>query len=404
MPKVLQIVNRLNIGGITYNAASIAACLKPEYETMLVTGIHVEGEESSEFVVKQLGVDPIYIRDMSRSIHPLKDYRAYRHILKIIREFKPDIVQTHAAKAGIVGRLAAWRAGVPVILHTYHGHVFHSYFGKFKTLIILTIERLLARISTGIIAISSDQKRELGEIYKIAPLSKIHIIELGYDLAPFSENKEEKRRQFRKEYHLDEDTIAIGIIGRVVPIKNIRFFIASFSEIRLRFPEKKIIAFIIGDGEERPDIQELCREKQLPFSCPEASQDTASVIFTSWIYEVATAMAGLDIIALTSLNEGTPASLIEAQAAGKAIVTTGVGGIPNIIRPGITALMVNGGDLNGFTEALASLIQSPERREEMGKAGPEFVNSRFHYKRLTSDIQKLYTKLLNQVKDRTRQH
>ncbi|MBK9319599.1 MAG: glycosyltransferase [Bacteroidetes bacterium] len=159
MPRVLQIVNRLNIGGITYNAASIAARLRPEYETMLVSGIKDESEESSEFIVKQLGLDPIYIPDMSREINLVKDYKAYLNILRIIRTFKPDIVHTHAAKAGIVGRLAAWRAGTPVIIHTYHGHVFHSYFNKLKTQFIITIERFLASISDAIIAISPEQKR-----------------------------------------------------------------------------------------------------------------------------------------------------------------------------------------------------------------------------------------------------
>lgn len=394
MPRILQIVNRLNLGGITYNAASIAARLRPAYETMLVSGMKDETEESSEFIVKELGLEPIYIPDMSREINLKKDYKAYIHILKIIREFKPDIVHTHAAKAGIVGRLAAWRAGVPVIVHTYHGHVFHSYFSKIKTAVIIKIEQFLGKLSTAIIAISHQQKQELGEVYKIAPLSKIHVVELGYDLRSFAENSSEKRALFRKQYKIDDDCIAIGIIGRIVPIKNLRLFIEVLARVIPCHPHYKIKALIIGDGEERADIQQLCVDLGMSYASPEQSDESAAVVFTSWIYKVDVAMAGLDIIALTSLNEGTPASLIEAQAAGKPIVSTNVGGIANIVLPEKTAFLVQSGDKEQFAKAISTLIENPELRNKMGMAGPPFAQSRFHYERLTSDIQELYTKLL----------
>lgn len=394
MPRVLQIVNRLNIGGITYNAASIAARLRPEYETMLVSGLKDESEESSEFIVKQLGLDPIYIPEMSREINLVKDYKAYLNILRIIRTFKPDIVHTHAAKAGIVGRLAAWRAGTPVIIHTYHGHVFHSYFNKLKTQFIITIERFLASISDAIIAISPEQKLELSSTFKIADPDKFHVVELGYDLQSFSEDVATKRHLFRKKYQLVDDEIAIGMIGRMVPIKNISFFIEAFEQLLLLHPEKKIKAMLIGDGEIRQEIQELCKQKGLTISSPEDPVNQAKVVFTSWIYEPDVAMSGLDIIALTSLNEGTPASLIEAQAAGKPIVSTDVGGIRHIVIPEKTAFLVKNGQLSDFIACLSKLIMDTSLREKMGVAGPEFVNNRFHYNRLTSDIRELYAKLL----------
>lgn len=398
MAKVLQIVNRLNIGGITYNAASIAARLRPEYETMLVSGIKDESEESSEFIVRELGLDPIYIPDMSREINIVKDYKAYLNILRIIRTFKPDIVHTHAAKAGIVGRLAAWRAGTPVIIHTYHGHVFHSYFNKLKTQFIITIERFLASISDAIIAISPEQKQELSETFHIAKPLKFHLVELGYDLHSFSEDVTRKRKKFREQYHIGSDEIAIGMIGRMVPIKNIPFFIDSIEQLMALHPDKKIRAVLIGDGDIRYDLQKKCTVKGLTFSCPELPVENATVLFTSWIYEPDVAMSGLDIIALTSLNEGTPASLIEAQASGKPIVSTDVGGIRNIVLPDKTAFLVESGQLKEFTACLSRLIEDPELREKMGDAGPSFVNERFHYNRLTEDIRELYTKLLLQKK------
>lgn len=384
----------MNLGGITYNAASIAARLQPEYQTMLATGMKDDSEESSEFIVKQLGLEPVYIPDMMREINPIKDYKAYKHLLKLIREFKPDIVHTHAAKAGMVGRLAAWRAGVPVIVHTYHGHVFHSYFGKVKTRIILAIERFLGRLSTGIIAISDDQKKELGQIYKVASPSKIHVIELGYDLDPFQKDTQLKREKFRKQYHINEDTIAIGVIGRLVPIKNLELFINSWKMISEKYGTK-VKGFIIGDGEQRIELQQLCKDLGLHYSTPEQPDEQAGLVFTSWIYEVDTALAGLDIIALTSYNEGTPASLIEAQAAGKPIVSTKVGGIANIVIEDETALLVPSGDLQRFSESISRLIENEDLRMSMGKTGPQMALSRFHYDRLTSDIRSLYSLLLS---------
>jgi len=391
--RILQIVNRLNLGGITYNAASITARLRPEHETMLVAGMKDDQEESSEFMLNNLGLEAVYIPDMRREINLKADFKAYKHLLKIIREFKPDVVHTHAAKAGILGRLAARRAGVKVIVHTFHGHVFHSYFGKFKTRFFLEIERFLARLSHGIIAISELQKKELCEIYKVCACEKIHIVELGYDLYPFQNDVEKKRADFRNKYYVADDVILVGMIGRLVPIKNITLFIDCWEDL-VKVNGSKIKAFIIGDGEQRFDLQEHCRKLGLKISTPENQDNDANLVFTSWIHQIDWAMAGIDILALTSLNEGTPASLIEAQAAGKPIVSSKVGGIANIVIEGETAFLVEAGDKKAFTQTLQKLIQDADLRAKMKLAGPQFALNRFHYQRLTEDIRTLYNKLL----------
>ncbi|MBK7887771.1 MAG: glycosyltransferase [Bacteroidetes bacterium] len=391
--KVLQIVNRLNLGGITYNAASIAARLRPEFETMIVAGIKEDSEESSEFMLENLGLEPVYIPDMMRELNFLKDRKAFLHLTKIIRDFKPDIVHTHAAKAGMVGRIAAWKANVPVIVHTFHGHVFHSYFGSTKTKMILEMERFLGKISSGIIAISENQKHELCDIYKIAPSSKVHIVELGYDLAPFHTDKEIKRREFRNRFSIDDDTVAIGIIGRIVPIKNLKLFIQGWHNVYIN-KKVKIKGLIIGDGEQRAEMQEFCEQSGIAYSCPEKPDPEAGLIFTSWIFEADKAMCGIDIIALTSLNEGTPASLIEAQAAGVPIISTNVGGVQNIVIPDVTAILVPTNDLIAFTRALDRLVNDEQLRYKMSLSGPAFTQSRFNYDRLTSDIRTLYHSLL----------
>ena len=393
MARILQIVNRLNLGGITYNAASITARLRPEHETMLVAGMKDDQEESSEFMLNNLGLEAVYIPDMRREINLKADYKAYKHLLKIIREFKPDVVHTHAAKAGILGRLAARRAGVKVIVHTFHGHVFHSYFGKFKTRFFLEIERFLARLSHGIIAISELQKKELCEIYKVCACEKIHIVELGYDLYPFQNDVKKKRADFRNKYDVADDVILVGMIGRLVPIKNITLFIDCWEDL-VKVNGSKIKAFIIGDGEQRFDLQEHCRKLGLKISTPENQDNDVNLVFTSWIHQIDWAMAGIDILALTSLNEGTPASLIEAQAAGKPIVSSKVGGIANIVIEGETAFLVEAGDKKAFTQTLQKLIQDADLRDRMKLAGPQFALNRFHYQRLTEDIRTLYNKLL----------
>ena len=194
MPRVLRIINRLNLGGPTYNASYLSKYLPEEYETMLVSGMKDDSEASSEFIVQSMGLEPVYIKNMHRSLHPIKDYKAYKEIRKIIREFKPDIVHTHAAKPGAVGRLAAHHEKVPVILHTFHGHVFHSYFGKVKTGIFLRIERFMAKRSTRIIAISPKQKEELSKEFRICPEEKIETIPLGFDLDRFQREQGRKTK------------------------------------------------------------------------------------------------------------------------------------------------------------------------------------------------------------------
>ena len=161
MPRVLRIINRLNLGGPTYNAALLTKYLAPEFETMLIAGVKMDSEESSENICRDLGINFIKIPEMSREIKLSHDYAAYNKIKKHIKDFKPDIVHTHASKAGALGRLAAISAQVPVVVHTFHGHVFHSYFNSLKSKAFLRIERYLANRSSAIVAISEHQKDEL---------------------------------------------------------------------------------------------------------------------------------------------------------------------------------------------------------------------------------------------------
>jgi len=363
---------------------------------MLLSGMIDETEESSEFITRSIGLEPVYISEMYREINIVKDRKAYREIKNIIKDFKPDVVHTHAAKAGALGRLAAVEMNVPVVMHTFHGHVFHSYFSPLKTRIFLEIERYLARRSTCIVAISQRQKKELGLIYKVAPMDKIEVVPLGFDLSPFTEDQIHKRQLFRNEYMLDPEEIAISIVGRLVPIKNHRLFIDAI-KILQENTSRKIRAFIVGDGEERRNVESYATLQGLDWVDYKSEQRKALLTFTSWRKDIDVVNAGSDIIALTSNNEGTPVSLIEAQAAGKPVVTTRVGGITDVVIPGETAFVSAKGNATKLARNLFLLVEDDERRAAMSRRGAEFVLEKFSYRRLVSDTAALYNRLLAQA-------
>jgi glycosyltransferase involved in cell wall biosynthesis len=383
MPKVLRIINRFNLGGPTYNAAYLTAGLSGEFETMLIGGVHEEGEISSTYINDELGIDYKVLPTLRRSINFKQDQAAYREICSIIRGFKPDIVHTHASKAGAIGRWAAFNENVPVVIHTFHGHVFEHYFGRAKTQFYKSVERRLARKSSAIIAISPKQKEELCFKHKIASPRKTHIIPLGFDLQRFTADKEEKRQSFRAQFELNDEQVAIGIIGRFAPIKNHRLFIEAFSKIDA--PNK--VAVFIGDGEERANIEVWLREYGVP---------TEQVRLCSWITNIDWALAGLDVVALSSLNEGTPVSLIEAQAAGVPVVSTDVGGVRDVIDHQKSGFIVSQ-EANDFAFALQELVTSPALRRKMGDHGTSLAFERFTKERLIADVRELYLRLLSSV-------
>jgi glycosyltransferase involved in cell wall biosynthesis len=393
VPRVLRIINRLNLGGPTFNVALLTKHLSVEFETLLIAGEKQKSEESSDFIVRDLGLNYTLVSEMRRSLNPFQDLLTYLKLRKIIRTFKPDIVHTHAAKAGTLGRLAALHEKIPVIVHTFHGHVFHSYFKKWKSNIFIKIERYLAANSSGIIAISDKQKFELATTYRICKPDHIKVIPLGFDLSRFQENVEEKRESFRTKYLLKEDEIAIGIIGRLVPIKNQSLFLRS-AAIMLKNTKKKLRFFLIGDGEDKNVLMDLCRELHLDHCYFPHENRRATITFCSWIHKIDIAISGLDLVALSSLNEGTPVSLIEAQAGNKPIITTQVGGIENIVLPGETALLVNGFDEQEYSKQLLKLTEDDTLRKTMSLRGWELVRGRFHYTRLVKDTETYYRELL----------
>jgi len=390
--KILRIINRFNIGGPTYNATFLTRFMSDEFETILIGGLPEKGEADSLHILNDYGVKPILIPELKRNPNFISDRKALKKIKTIIKEFKPDIVHTHAAKAGALGRKAAFDCKVPVVLHTFHGHVFHSYFGKFKSEVYRKIEKRLASKSSGIIAISDQQKIELSEKFAIADKNKIEVIPLGFDLNQFQDNLEIKRKKTRDKYNLSNDQIAVAIIGRLAPIKNHKLFLDTIDIVN-RQTSKKTVFFIVGDGETRKEIEQQIEQIKI--------NQSIDIRLTSWIRDIQTFNAGMDIICLTSNNEGTPVSLIEAQACNIPVISTDVGGVKDIVFNNETGFIVPKNNVEKFAEKLLLLIEDKKKREKMSQNGWSFVKDNFHYQRLVKDMELYYKKLLNSNLDET---
>jgi glycosyltransferase involved in cell wall biosynthesis len=395
MTKILRVLNRLNIGGPTYNVAYLSGYLNKSYTTRVLAGMKEPYEGSSEYVLKDLGIDYELVPGMVRRISPRQDAEAYRYIAQAIRTFKPDIVHTHAAKAGALGRLAAhFSAYRPkAIVHTYHGNVFDGYFSPIKTKVFLGIERYLCSVSDAIVAISEKQRTDLAEQYKIAPAEKIHVIRLGFDLDRFTTDRELKRNQFRNEYRVDEDTLVVSITGRLTAIKNHALFFDAARHIKQEHPHLKVKYFVVGDGELFDPLISKAVADGFNVSVPGKENADADVVFTSWRKDIDTINAGSDIIALTSFNEGTPVSIIEALASKKAVIATDVGGVGDVVKDNFNGLLSTL-DPKSFSEKLLNLLTDKYLRTRLAGEGELGVFKNYSYHRLISDMENLYENLL----------
>jgi glycosyltransferase involved in cell wall biosynthesis len=337
-----------------------------------------------------MDLKPLLIASLVREISFKKDRKAYQEIRALIREYKPDIVHTHASKAGAIGRLAAHKEGVPVIVHTFHGHVFHNYFGSIKTLVYKTIERYLAKKSDKLIAISPLQKMELTKTHKIAKADKFAVIPLGFDLSKFQVDHLARKTAFKEKYGVDSESINIGLIGRLTAIKNHALFLDALDYVGFK-TTVKINAFIVGDGELKSEIQAKANELM-------HKHKHINIIFTSWIRKIELILPALDLVCLTSLNEGTPVSLIEAQAANVPVISTNVGGVKDVVSDGHTGVVIDSFEADDYGNELLKLIENKAYREGLGKQGWDFVKEKYHYKRLTTDMENLYKDLLHEKK------
>lgn len=392
-PRILIVLNRFVIGGPSGDTIPLAWHLKDNFDILILYGEKEKDELEAFFLLQQYpGLLLQKVPYLTRRINPFFDILAFVGVFKAILRFKPHIVHTHGAKSGILGRVTARLLGVPVILHTFHGHSFHSYFSKKLSRIVVLTERLLGKITTAVIALSQNQKKELSSEFRIVPASKIYIVPLGFDFKQLGQFIT-PRENFRNKYGLLPTDVAIGIVGRIVAIKNHSFFVNVISQLLSENKANSPAFFIIGDGDRRSQIENELTRKKILFSSQKVSQEVR-VVFTSWLTDIDEVMNGLDISVLTSLNEGTPLSLIEAQFFKKPVVCTNVGGVQDTVIDGKTGFLIEKCDLTEFCKKICLLTESKELRIAMGEEGNRFVTGRFSKEKEVEVFKALYFSLL----------
>lgn len=380
--RVLRVISRLNVGGPARHAAILDDGLRRRgYQTLLVYGSTGSSEGSLEDLVVSRDLPRRKIPQLGRSVSLSKDLRSAFDLLRLVFEYRPDVIHTHTAKAGALGRAAALVYNVSrrrraVVVHTYHGHVFRGYFGKAGSAVVRLTERILGLVTDRVITLSERQRDEICDSYRIVPRSKAAVVELGLELDALLEIAEGDRSPLRRELGFTDDQVVFGYVGRMVPIKDLPTLIRAFASMA----DSRVGLALFGDGESREQLEKLVS----------ALGPSLPVRFAGWVSDVAAVYRMLDVAVLSSLNEGTPLSLIEAMAAGKAVVATAVGGVPDLIADGLNGIVVPPGDERRLAEAMARLASDPESRNRMGRCGRLEAAGRFRSSRLVADIDALY--------------
>jgi GT2 family glycosyltransferase/glycogen synthase len=401
--RVLRIISRMNIGGPSIHVKNLTENMNPQrFTTRLITGSIAAGEGDMSYIADFGRRVRIPLPELQREISPWHDLMALFKVIREIHRFKPHIVHSHTSKAGTLARLAALvtnrlSARQAVVIHTFHGHVLDGYFSRTKSFLILVLERILARLTDRIIAISNTQKAELSRTYKIASDHRIDTIGLGFDLGPFVHNGN-CRGQLRHKLGVGGDTRLVGIVGRMVPIKNHRMFLDAAKQLVDRRPGLNVRFVLVGGGELKDELQAYAHRIGL--------SDRA--VFYGWEKDIPMIYADLDILALTSLNEGTPVSIIEAMAAGVPIVTTGVGGVKDLLGRDLAdqpeqadftlcecGILCPSHASSAFSDALRFLLErDPSAQKRILDNARDHVLKHYSMGRLVRDMERLYEKTI----------
>ena len=398
--KVLRIIARLNVGGPARHVVWLTERLNDdEFQSVLVAGTVPKGEEDMRYVADQHGVQPVFVEELSRELSP-KDLISLFKIFREIRRQKPDIIHTHTAKAGTVGRTAALLyklltpgTGDVRVVHTFHGHVFHSYYGNLKTKLFIAIEKLLAKLATDrIIVLSPQQFREIHEEVGVGRRDQFQIVPLGIDLEPF-DDADEKRRLFRTELDVTDKDLLVGFVGRLTEIKDVSLYLHVASMVSRDFGDQALKFVITGDGHLRASLEDEAKGLGI----------AESVKFLGNRPDIEHVYAGLDIVALTSRNEGTPLSLIEAMAAGRPVISTIVGGVQDLLGETVEqkngfrvcerGLGIDSRSPAEYTKGLIYLAENERLRKSLAENGRAFVEKEYSKERLVRDVARLYRAL-----------
>jgi len=381
--RILRVIARLNMGGPAHHVGLLGSRLDPNrYETLLLHGEVGAGEASLDELVRSHGVAMEAIPGLRPELRPRDDLRALLRLVRVVRRERPDILHTHTAKAGMLGRLAAVLAGRPrpIVVHTYHGHVLEGYFGPLRNAFYRGLERRLARVSDRLIGVSQATVDDLVRLH-IADRSKFRAIPIGLDLDRFLEPPVGAREAFRSEAGVSDGELLLSYVGRLAPIKRIDVMLRAFAKARTLGAPVRLA--LVGDGSLRPELEQLAASLGV----------REHVWFAGYREDVAPVAAGADIALLTSDNEGTPVSLIEAAAAANPSVATAVGGVADVITPE-TGILAPAGDVDALAAAIAKLASDADTRARMGAQARLHIRDRFSAERLASDIDRLYLELV----------
>lgn len=390
--RILRVIARLNVGGPAHHVSLLSGLDGPRWETLLVHGRTGPGEEALTDPADRLGARRRELAVLGPRIRPFADVRAVAELVMLIREYRPQVIHTHTAKAGLIGRLAAAIVSPrdTVVVHTYHGHVLEGYFGRAKSLLYRGLERILAARCDVLIGVSTATVDDLVRL-RIAPRDRFRIIRLGLDLAPFAAEDDEAGQEVRHAAAVPArpEAVLATFVGRFVPIKRIDALLHAFAKARQSAPQ--LFLLVVGDGKERARLEELARGLAIDHA----------VRFTGYRRDMVDVAAATDFAVLASRTEGTPVALIEAAAAGRPAVATRVGGVAEVVEDGTTGLLVPAADVDAFAGALVRLANESRLRREMGRRAREKVFREFSAERLLSDIDALYRELVARARSRS---
>ncbi|MBW2440112.1 MAG: glycosyltransferase family 4 protein [Deltaproteobacteria bacterium] len=386
--KILHIITRLDMGGSAQNTLQTCKRLSGKYETILVHGPSHESRmtdlekriiEDDVKAVRAQGVKVIALPTMVRSIRPLKDLRALLSLVWLIFKEKPDIVHTHSSKAGILGRLAAKLAGVPHIIHTPHGHVFYGHFGIIASKIFLWVETIFSKFTDRMVALTDGEKNDYIKL-SVCPPQKLFKIHSGVDLKQYMHsngNRVEKKRSLG----LDQNSTVIGFVGWLLPIKGPAYLLKAMAHIWPEHPTASLV--MVGKGELDVDL----RAQALKINA------NGRIKFLGWREDIHEILPVFDLLVLPSLNEGMGRVLVEAMAAGKPVVASEVGGIPDLVKHGETGYLVRPADERALANGIKKLLNDPESARQMGQRGKEYCRQ-FSLEAMIQKLDDLYSELI----------
>jgi glycosyltransferase involved in cell wall biosynthesis len=385
--RILRVIARLNVGGPAIQAITLSRLLDERgYETRLIRGQEGSREGSMDALAEEYGVIPVSLPTLKRAVG-FGDLAALFFLVRQIREWRPEILHTHTAKAGALGRTAALLAGrsrPPVIVHTFHGHVLTGYFSRPVSLAFTWIERLLARLTTCLIAVSEEVRDDLIRL-RVAPPDRIVVLPLGFDFSRFDVSKSERRQRatsFRRALGIPGEDRVVTLVGRLEPIKRVDRFLRvanlMSSSVQPRF-------LVVGDGSLREELQQSAEARNLG----------DRLIWGGLRADLPDVYFATSVLAVTSDNEGTNVSAIEAQAASVPVVTTAAGGMPSVVRDGESGFVVPTEQEELFAQRITSLLRNEPLRRRFSEAGAIAARANFSVERLVEDVAALYRRLLD---------